>query len=304
MKFLVSIFLMLLSAFPLIPLYAKPIIDLRDINLAAILPSYERANFIFCTQGKNSHVVVVTDVCLPQVDGLRAQGYEKIIAYLIEPKIIYPYSYQFVKDNVDKFDLILTFDKELLDLYPNKCKFIHALGRGTLQTPGLHKKSKMCSIMTGNNITEGHILRLKVLERYKKYFDSYKTFESPYSQYKDPWHNDFYFAVIIENSRAAHYFSEKITDCFQTGTVPIYWGCPTIGEFFDIDGIIVFDSLDDLEPILENLSVEEYNKRLPAIRRNFEIAAKYPEFNFVMRPEYPDSVETALWPYVKEFFSE
>ena len=43
--------------------------------------------------------------------------------------------------------------------------------------------------------------------------------------------NPYKFSISIENSTYNHYFTEKILDCFISGTVPIYWGCPSIGNF-------------------------------------------------------------------------
>mgnify|MGYP006087097799 CR=1 FL=1 len=47
------------------------------------------------------------------------------------------------------------------------------------------------------------------------------------------------FHIAIENVRREGYFSEKLLDCFLTRTVPIYWGCPNIGEYFDVSGMIL-----------------------------------------------------------------
>lgn len=44
--------------------------------------------------------------------------------------------------------------------------------------------------------------------------------------------------VIIENSREVNYFPEIIMDAIFAGAVPVYWGSPNIGDFFDIQGII------------------------------------------------------------------
>ena len=49
------------------------------------------------------------------------------------------------------------------------------------------------------------------------------------------------FSIAIENSRNGCYFTEKILDCFTTRTVPIYWGCPDIGDYFDMNVIITFN---------------------------------------------------------------
>ena len=34
------------------------------------------------------------------------------------------------------------------------------------------------------------------------------------------------------NGRGDYEFDEKLIDCFLTGTVPIFWGCPSIDKFF------------------------------------------------------------------------
>jgi hypothetical protein len=39
-------------------------------------------------------------------------------------------------------------------------------------------------------------------------------------------------SICIENSSQENYFTEKITDCILSWTLPLYWGCPNIHEFF------------------------------------------------------------------------
>jgi hypothetical protein len=65
-------------------------------------------------------------------------------------------------------------------------------------------------------------------------------------------------------------FYKKLIDCFVTGTVPIYYGCPSIGDFFDIRGMIIIDSPNDLYKI--NISKELYDSMLPYIGNNFNTA--------------------------------
>tara|TARA_Y100001937_G_C6845710_1_gene209807 strand:- start:209 stop:451 length:243 start_codon:yes stop_codon:yes gene_type:complete len=59
------------------------------------------------------------------------------------------------------------------------------------------------------------------------------------------------------------------------GTVPIFWGCPNIGEYFDEKGILSFETNEELEQILSDLSYEKYNKLMPHIKNNFEISKKF-----------------------------
>jgi len=52
------------------------------------------------------------------------------------------------------------------------------------------------------------------------------------------------FHIAIESTSTINYFSEKLIDALITKTVPIYWGCPNIGDFFDTRGIISINDID------------------------------------------------------------
>ncbi|MDX2476058.1 MAG: glycosyltransferase family 10 [Gammaproteobacteria bacterium] len=86
---------------------------------------------------------------------------------------------------------------------------------------------------------------------------------------------EYMFQVVLENCILDTYFTEKIIDCFVTGTVPIYYGTSKISEFFDQDGIIQFTTLEELFSILGRLTPEEYRKRSKAIAHNYELSQKY-----------------------------
>ena len=61
----------------------------------------------------------------------------------------------------------------------------------------------------------------------------------------------------------------------MTGTIPLYYGCPKISEYFDDRGIICFDTLEELQDIIKNLSIEDYTRRIEFVNENFELAKKY-----------------------------
>ena len=73
---------------------------------------------------------------------------------------------------------------------------------------------------------------------------------------------------LIENCNYESAISEKILDCFATGTIPIYMGCPDIGNYFNTDGII---------PLSEEFEVSEeiYLSKMDAIKDNFERVKKF-----------------------------
>jgi hypothetical protein len=77
------------------------------------------------------------------------------------------------------------------------------------------------------------------------------------------------YSIAIENSQVPHYWTEKIADCFLAGTVPIYWGCPNIGDYFPSDAMIRLESLDprlSSEQVQAEATVEGYRRRLDALR--------------------------------------
>jgi hypothetical protein len=79
------------------------------------------------------------------------------------------------------------------------------------------------------------------------------------------------FSVAIENATYKSCFTEKILDCFATGTIPIYLGPKDIGDFFNKDGIIILDDCFDIN----SLTPELYYSKIDAIRENFELCKKY-----------------------------
>ncbi len=66
------------------------------------------------------------------------------------------------------------------------------------------------------------------------------------------------FNVSLENAKQINYYSEKIIDCFLTFTIPLYIGCPNIGEYYDTRGIIIASDAHDLTNKCNSLSPDLY----------------------------------------------
>jgi hypothetical protein len=84
---------------------------------------------------------------------------------------------------------------------------------------------------------------------------------------------------VIENCKEDYYFTEKLIDCFLSGTIPIYYGCPSIGNFFNDQGILSFTTLEECFAIVHAISKRMYEEKLPFVKDNFERAKKYTQFN-------------------------
>lgn len=88
---------------------------------------------------------------------------------------------------------------------------------------------------------------------------------------KQIWNRNSMFHICIENTRHNNYYTEKIQDCFYTKTIPIYWGCPNIGNFWDKEGIIMIEDEKQAVELINNLTPEDYHKRLPHIENNYKL---------------------------------
>lgn len=217
-------------------------------------------------------VTIFTDNCLHQVDNVQST-YK--IAWLIEPPVVSPNIYNIIKNIENKFDYILTFSEELLNRSEKYIKCYIGSCRIPVDGRKIWKKNKMCSLIASNQKSSyGHKYRHTIASKFSKKLDVYGPFHIKFDSKLDP-HKDYAFSVVVLNSKIKNYFTEYITDCFMTGSIPIFWGCPNIGDNFNTKGILSFDTLEDLEKILDKLDMALYNKMLPYVKENFHIVNNY-----------------------------
>jgi hypothetical protein len=103
---------------------------------------------------------------------------------------------------------------------------------------------------------------------------------------------DVQYHVAIENVVQRDYFTEKLLDCFLTCTVPIYLGCPNIGDYFQVEGIIQVESCNSNDAVgydasaelltthrivaaINRLEPDFYLRRLAAVVENYHLAHRY-----------------------------
>lgn len=129
----------------------------------------------------------------------------------------------------------------------------------------VYPKSKLCSLVSSNKKQLPlHQFRFQLAQ--EGLADVYGL-----SRYAEPldYLKDYMFSIIIENNIDDYYFTEKILNCFATGTIPIYIGARHIADFFNPEGIIQAN-VNNIREITSNIKEEEYIKRLQAINDNFE----------------------------------
>lgn len=199
---------------------------------------------------------------------------KKDIAWLIEPEELFPQMYQYIRQNYNKFFKIFTHDKDLLSL-PNVILIPYGGCWIKKEDFYIYPKDKNISIVCSNKrYLNGHILRHECVNLFKDVIDIYGNGYNPIDQ-KIISLKNYRYQIVIENTKKDFWFTEKIIDCFVTGTIPIYYGCPSIGDFFNKDGVLTFDSINELKNILENMPENLYEEKKQAIEDNFQIAKKF-----------------------------
>lgn len=79
--------------------------------------------------------------------------------------------------------------------------------------------------------------------------------------------SDYQFALCFENSRFPGYISEKIFDCFFTGTIPLYLGAPDVARYIPPDSYVDltrFASYAEVQRFLRSVSPSEAQRYLDA----------------------------------------
>ena len=189
--------------------------------------------------------------------------------WLLESKFIKPGLVESIIENreiIEKtYEVIFTHDQTLLSL-GDKFKWVPAQGFW-IREPKIYEKSKMISMISSNKrMCEGHLLRLQWIDRIGDQLDLYgRGFNE--IQLKEEGLCEYMFSVAIENGQYGTYFTEKLLDCFATGTIPIYLGAPDIGNYFNKDGIIDLSEEFDV-------SDEIYYNKMDAIKDNLERVKK------------------------------
>ena len=219
-------------------------------------------------------------IVLTDNDLFRVNEFENIkkYAWLVESCAVTSSAYRFVINNYQKFDVIFSHHEEILKL-PN-ARLVSIGGCHLLDNEiGLHhKKNKLVSMMYSNkNFAPGHSLRFSIANNLSDKIDVMGSGKGGVNVKKALSCLDYMFSVAIENFKVDFYFTEKIIDCFLSGVIPIYWGCPSIGKFFNQNGIISFNDLDELKSIVSNKDhlLNFYSSKESAIKDNFHTALKH-----------------------------
>lgn len=200
------------------------------------------------------------------------------IAWLLESKAIIPDVYKSILRNSYKYTYVLTHDINLIKSLKNTYAKLCIVGGCWIREDDrkVYNKTKNLSIIaSAKTITDGHILRHEIIKRDDNFIDSvYGGGYNPIDN-KIVGLRDYRFSIVTENVINDDYFTEKLIDCFVTGTIPVYYGTKNISKYFNKNGIIFIDSVEDY--LYKRCLINEtyYKSVYNNILENFEIAKRY-----------------------------
>jgi hypothetical protein len=92
-----------------------------------------------------------------------------------------------------------------------------------------------------------------------------KEYHDMLSQYK--------FMICFENKSMKNYLTEKLINAYKYGTIPIYWGCPNLEDYVNMDAILYLKpgyTDDDVKTLIKEIEIldndpELYKKKYESV---------------------------------------
>ena len=220
------------------------------------------------------------------------------VGVVIEPDAIMHTRDLFIQ-NHKNFDILLTHDEEILKACPNArvCNYGTTwIPQPVYETIDVTRKQPKISCLTGSKeMTPAHTYRKFLYTNQLRIPLPITWFRSSAGALLPAYqHNpilslapdskvglflDFQFSIAIENSSQKYYFSEKLIDCLLTKTIPIYYGCTNISEYFDTQGWIILETTNVFELIYKASTLPKYEDFTDVIEHNYREAMKYKDFD-------------------------
>jgi len=198
-----------------------------------------------------------------------------------------------IKENQHCYNYLLTAFDDLLEL-PNSHLFI-GCGSFLKPDPDIDKKFAVSTVMSSRCCLPGHHLRFELWRRRHEVnipFDFYLGTWNylPEEYYKEDGIRlpaekldkirvfDCMFHIAIDSYRRKNHYSEKLVDCFVTKTVPIYWGCTNVADYFDTSGILEAKTVDDIIYFCNSLTEKHHESFKKAVDNNYNLALE--QYNY------------------------
>ncbi len=202
----------------------------------------------------------------------------RVSIMILEPRAIHRKYMALTKLFRQRFHRILTSDSLLLASAPNSVMF----PCGGSWVPQWQEtdltKHAMCSLIASSQKKQtGHKLRHDLVRWCRETGQDIDVMGRGYKPFveKPEGLAPFRYSIVIENTREKGYFTEKLIDSLLCNTIPIYWGCPNIADFFDTEAMVVCENMADIQRAIKQMSEPDYVSRLPALTAARDVAVGY-----------------------------
>lgn len=201
-----------------------------------------------------------------------------------------------------EYDFILTYEELLLEKCNNAILFEYGTKSKEEKEYIFPAKNFSVSHVCGTKYhTIGHILRQEIFNLQKEItiptnffisqvqsnsYQGFFTTKEIENNYNNPILGeskyplfDSMFSICIENTSKLYYFSEKLIDCLLCKSIPIFFGCPNIYQYFDIEGFIIINDLDNFKNMINKLTPEYYFNKRKIIQENYLKALYWSQYS-------------------------
>lgn len=258
----------------ILPLKLRKSKNIGNIDIVDLISCLEKPQGKIKDLTADDHIIIYpsSKIWFASYSGLKC----KVSLIITEPTVIHQRYYKMLWLLRFKFGTIFVRYKALENKYKNVSIIpIVESWIPMLKADDSLSKNRLISIISSEkNTLKGHKLRHQIIKNIKYpelaiLGKGYKPFE-----HKKDGLLPYHFSIVIENCQETDYFTEKLVDSFACKTIPIYWGCPNIANYFDTKGIIIFNTIDELKTILNNLKLTDYDKFLPFLEKNHQQGLK------------------------------
>jgi len=145
-----------------------------------------------------------------------------------------------------------SFDELILAEVPAKSKKLSAIVGDAMDVPGHIKRKKFLQYIQNDTSLE--------LDLYGKKINFIEDKWDGLAPYK--------YSLAMENTSGPNYWTEKIADCFLSWTVPIYYGCTNLEDYFPKESFIRIDigePEESLATIRRIIDEDDWERHIPAL---------------------------------------
>lgn len=221
----------------------------------------------------------------------------KQVALLIEPRPIQPSVYDYMLDHYEEYEYVFTHDSKLLNALPNSKPILWGNVWCRIENP---KKTKLMSMTSSDKaLCDLHKERIRIARKYKDKIDIFGTIDD--GEWCDPIDTleSYRYSVVIENYIDDLWFTEKLLNCFATKTIPIYYGARKIGEYFDENGIIRCENIEEVEYWIDRITKHPNPSKVRydlynasgVLDKNYELSKQYEKFDKWFYNTYKKEIE-------------